>query len=117
MKRCTRDSQVFSARRSCSRASAVEKASNSTGKISIAGVPSATLRTGSSTPRLKPSVGDRSAKRFAQDDGFVGGLNTGDWICGKHENIEKVTGSQDDVFCGSFDENIQNKLALMGLRP
>jgi hypothetical protein len=41
---------------------------------SIAGVPSATLGTGSSTPRLRPFVSDRSAKRFAQDDDFVWGL-------------------------------------------
>jgi hypothetical protein len=36
------------------------------GKISSAGV----LR----LRAIKPSVCDRSAKRFAQDDGFVGGL-------------------------------------------
>jgi hypothetical protein len=70
---------------------------------SIAGVPSATLGTGSSTPRHKASVCDRSAKRFAptasrgrQDDGFVGGLECS-WLgMLKHEKIEKVTGSRDD---------------------
>jgi hypothetical protein len=41
---------------------------------SIAGVPSTALRTGSSTARINPSVCDRSAKRFAQDDDFVGEL-------------------------------------------
>jgi hypothetical protein len=43
---------------------------------------------------IKPSVCDRSAKRFAQDDGFVGGLKgleTASWICRKPEKIEKVT--------------------------
>jgi hypothetical protein len=43
---------------------------------------------------LKPSVRDRSAKRFAQDDGFVGGLERR--LVGyaeKHEKIEKVTAS------------------------
>jgi hypothetical protein len=42
------------------------KAPNSMGKISILGV----LR----LRAIKPSVCDRSAKRFAKDDGFVGGL-------------------------------------------
>ena len=56
---------------------------------------------------IKPSVCDRSAKRFAQDDGFVGGLETADWICRKHEKIEKVTGSQDDDFVGVLKKNIQ----------
>ena len=42
------------------------KAPNSMGKISTLGV----LR----LRAIKPSVCDRSAKRFAQDDGFVGGL-------------------------------------------
>jgi hypothetical protein len=50
------------------------------GRISIAGV----LR----LRAMKPSVSDRSAKRFTQDDVFVGVLT----------------------------ENIQNKLALMGQR-
>ena len=45
---------------------------------------------------IKLSVCDRSAKRFAQDDGFVGEL--GIQLVGyrKHEKIEKVTGSRDD---------------------
>jgi hypothetical protein len=51
------------------------------GKISTAGV----LR----LRAIKPSVYDRSAKRFAQDDDFVGVLK----------------------------EHIPNKLALMGLCP
>jgi hypothetical protein len=48
---------------------------------------------------IKPSVCDRSAKRFAQDDGFVGGLEI--QLVGyaeKHEKIERVTGSQDGPF-------------------
>jgi hypothetical protein len=40
---------------------------------------------------LKLSVCDRSAQRFAQDDGFVGGLKYKWWI-----SIEKVTGSPND---------------------
>src|SRR5580704_11261444 len=53
-------------------------------------------RRGPSTPRHKASVCDRSAKRFAQDDGFVGGLECS-WLgMLKHEKIEKVTGSRDD---------------------
>jgi hypothetical protein len=51
---------------------------------------------------IKPSACDRSAKRFAQDYGFVGGLgNTAGWICRKHEKIEKATGSRDDKGKGS----------------
>jgi hypothetical protein len=59
------------------------------GKISTAEVPSATLGTGSSTPRHKRCVTDKSVRRSAQDDDFVG-VST---------------------------KNILNKLALMGLRP
>jgi hypothetical protein len=44
----------------------VGKAPIGMGKIRITGV----LR----LRAIKPSVCDRSAKRFAQDDGFVGGL-------------------------------------------
>jgi hypothetical protein len=58
----------------------VEKALTAWVRISVAGV----LR----LRALEPSVSDRSAKRFAQDDDFVGVLT----------------------------ENIQNKLALMGQR-
>jgi hypothetical protein len=46
---------------------------------------------------------DRSAKRCAQDDEFVRGLEiqlVG--ICRKHVKIEKVTGSQDDDFVGEL---------------
>jgi hypothetical protein len=43
----------------------------------------------------KLSVCDRSAKRFAQDDGSAGGLNITGSICRKHEKIETVTGSRD----------------------
>jgi hypothetical protein len=66
---------------------------------------------------MKPTVCDRPAKRFAQDDGCAEGL-THIWrICRKHEKIEKVTGSQDDDFVGGLKKNIQNKLALMGVSP
>jgi hypothetical protein len=41
------------------------------GKISTAEVPSATLGTGSSTPRTKRCVTDKFERRFAQDDDFV----------------------------------------------
>jgi hypothetical protein len=47
------------------------KGPNSMGKISTLGV----LR----LRAIKPSVCDRSAKRFAQDDGFVGGLKSS-WL-------------------------------------
>ena len=58
------------------------------GKISAAGVPSATFGTGSSTPRHKRCVTDKSVRRFAQDDDF--GVST---------------------------KNILNKLALMRRTP
>jgi hypothetical protein len=60
------------------------------GKISIAEV----LR----LRAIKPSVCDSSAKRFAQDDGFVRGLEIQLVRCRKQVKTEKVTGSQDDVF-------------------
>jgi hypothetical protein len=59
------------------------------GKISTAGVPSATFGTGSSTPRHKHCVTDKSVRRSAQDDDFVG-VST---------------------------KNTLNKLALMGRSP
>jgi hypothetical protein len=57
---------------------------------------------------------DRSAKRFAQDDDFVGELEIK--LIGypeKHKRIEKVRGSQDDDFVGVLKKNIPNKFALM----
>jgi hypothetical protein len=42
---------------------------------------------------------DRSARRFAQDDGFVEGLKNillATYVCKKYEKIEKVTGSPRD---------------------
>jgi hypothetical protein len=51
---------------------------------------------------IKFSVCDRSAKRFAQDDGFVGGLKIQLLGCRK-QKIEKVAGSQDDGFVGGQD--------------
>jgi hypothetical protein len=48
------------------------------GKLSIAEVPSATLRM----------------------TALSGGLKTTGSVCRKHEKIEKVTGSQDDDFVG-----------------
>ena len=66
---------------------------------------------------IRPAVCDRSAKRFAQDDGFVGGLKYSWLDMQKTRKIEKVTGSQDDVFVVSLKKNIPNKVALMGLRP
>ena len=50
------------------------KASSSMGKLSSAEVPSATLGTGSSTPRHKRCVRDQSVRRSAQDDDSVGVL-------------------------------------------
>jgi hypothetical protein len=47
------------------------KAPNSMGKISTLGVPSATLGTGSSTPRPSAVSRDKSVMRSAQDDVFV----------------------------------------------
>jgi hypothetical protein len=75
------------------------------GKISTAGV--LRLRAKSAVSR------DKSVRRSAQDDGVVGGLEIRLVGCRKHEKIEKVTGSQDDVFVGILKKNIPNKLALM----
>jgi len=71
MRRCTRDHQVGTA------ADPVlglpwSKRSSGMGKISTAGVPSATFGTGSSAPRHKCCVTRQSVRRSAQDDGFVG---------------------------------------------
>jgi hypothetical protein len=41
---------------------------------------------------LRPSVRDRSAKRFAQDDGFVGGLEI--QLVGYAENTKRSKKSQ-----------------------
>jgi hypothetical protein len=41
---------------------------------------------------IKPSVCDRSAKRFAQDDGFVGGLEI--QLVGYAENTKRPKKSQ-----------------------
>ena len=54
------------------------------GRISIAGV----LR----LRAIKPSVCDRSAKRFAQDDGFVRGLEI--QLVGYAENTKRSKKSQ-----------------------
>jgi hypothetical protein len=52
-------------------------------------------------------------KRFAQDDGFVGGLEI--QLIGYPENKKdrKVTGSQDDDFVGVLTKNIPNKFARL----
>ncbi len=44
----------------------------------------------------KPLLSDRSARRFAQDDGFVGVLETLPVGCAKNSKIKKVTTSRDD---------------------
>jgi len=57
------------------RASVVEKGPSSMGKISTVAVPSATLGTGSSTPRHQALCSrDKSVRRSAQDDVFCGEL-------------------------------------------
>jgi hypothetical protein len=56
---------------------------------------------------IKLSVYDRAAKRFAQDDGFVGGLKC-NWL----NIVEKVTGSQDDVLLGVLKRNVPNKMGF-----
>jgi hypothetical protein len=43
-----------------------------------------------------------------------GGLKYSSLDIQKTRKIEKVTGSQDDVFVVSFEENIPNKLAFYG---
>jgi hypothetical protein len=63
------------------------KASNSTDKISIVGV----LR----LRAIKPLFCERSAKRFAQDDGFVAELEI-QLVGYAGKKVKKVTGSQDD---------------------
>ena len=66
---------------------------------------------------IKPFVYDRSAKRFAQDDGLVVEVENV-WLgCAKHGKIEKVTGSQDDDFVGGLKKNTPNRLTLVGLCP
>jgi hypothetical protein len=55
------------------------------------------------------------SERFAQDDGFVRGLEMQVVGCRKHVKIEKVTGSQDDGFVGVLMKNIPGRLTLMGL--
>jgi hypothetical protein len=63
------------------------KAPNSTDMMSTAGV----LR----LRAIKPSVCDRSAKRFAQDDGFVGGLKGLErQLVGYAENTKRSKKSQ-----------------------
>jgi hypothetical protein len=51
---------------------------------------------------------DKSVTRSAQDDVFV--VN---WRCKKQRLLGFPLSAR---FCGNFDENIQNKLALMGAR-
>ena len=45
---------------------------------------------------INPLLCDRSARRFAQDDGFAEGTEEHLVAYEKREKIEKVTGSQDD---------------------
>ena len=45
---------------------------------------------------------DRSVRRSAQDDDFVGACNIAVWM-GRKDEREKVTGSQDDVFLGELE--------------
>ena len=47
---------------------------------------------------MNPLLSDRSAWRFAQDDGFVGGLKNSLVGCVKTTKIKKVTTSRDDKF-------------------
>jgi hypothetical protein len=70
----------------------VEKASNSMRKIGTLEV----LR----LRAINPLLGHRSARRFAQDDGLVGGLKKLPDGCTKHKQIEKVTTAQDDGLVG-----------------
>jgi hypothetical protein len=53
-------------------------------------------RRGPSTPRHRASISDRSAKRFAQDDGFVGGLKYSWLDMQKTRKDQKVTSRRDD---------------------
>jgi hypothetical protein len=59
---------------------------------------------------IKPSVCDRSAKRFAQDDGFVGGLKYSWLDMQKTRKIEKVTGSRDD----KGESSVSSRDCLLG---
>ena len=72
---------------------------------------------GPSTSRISRSLCDRSARRFAQDDGFVRGSRNIRLVVRKTRKVEKVTGSRDDVFVGVSKKNIRNKLALRGRSP
>jgi hypothetical protein len=62
-------------------------------------------RRGPSTPRRRALCCDRSAKRFAQDDGFVGGLKYNGLDMQKTRKDRKVTGSRDDK--GECDASIE----------
>ena len=74
------------------------KAPSSTGRTSIAEV----LR----LRAINSLIRDRSAKRFAQDDAFVEGLEKHLVGFEKHGKIEKVTSSQDDAFLEGIEKHL-----------
>jgi hypothetical protein len=53
------------------------------------------------------------AEALRKDDDFVEGPKHGQ-VCKRREKIEKVTGSQDDVFVRALTKNIPTDLALTG---
>jgi hypothetical protein len=62
---------------------------------------------------IKASVCDRSAKRFAQDDGFVANLEIAGLGMLKHGKLKKVTGSQDDGFVGGLERQLVGYALLL----
>jgi hypothetical protein len=62
---------------------------------------------------VDPLSGDRSARRFAQDDGLVGGLKYIPVGCATNKKYQNVTTAQDDGLVGVLKKNVSNRLALM----
>jgi hypothetical protein len=61
----------------------------------------ASIRRGPSTPRHKPSVMRKSARRFAQDDGFVGASTNMRFGVQKHERVKKLAEYRLDLVASS----------------
>jgi hypothetical protein len=62
----------------------------------------------------EPSVYDRSAKRFAQDDGFVRGLKYSSLDMQKTRDRSVTRSAQDDDFVVSFDEKHPKQAGACG---
>jgi len=74
-------------------------------------------RRGPSTPRHKALCCAICAKRFAQDDGFVGGLKYRWLVSRQHKGIEKGTTSPDDKGPGRrFHRKVVYRTVVPGVR-